>query len=466
MNKKFFFYTVIVLVCTCGCDDTDPISHVDIKDYQGYSLIWSDEFDEGEINSDNWVYELGDGTDYGLPSGWGNGELQLYTDDNSNASVVTDDQGNDVLEIRAFSNGQGEYSSAKLTTYEKLSVRYGKIEARIKLPQGQGLWPAFWMLGNNFQEHGWPSCGEIDILELLGNNPDRVTFNAHWVDHENKRKDDLGVYELSSGTFSEDYHVFTLDWSPEALEYSVDGQVYHTIAIDEWMLEFQRSAYLILNVAVGGSLPGSPDASTSFPQTMAVDYIRVYEQNDLVTDPEPLYDPAVETWGVWLDPDLYVHAVSTNFSGFGMMSNRSFGNGGEPNVNTTEDAIDGELALSLDFPGGSWGGLFFEMEEAIDATPYANGHLRFAAKVPSEFKDAEIKLESTGQVTSHQAFLVNYPPEDLGNGWVEYSIPFAELTDLDLTDLKIPFAMWNPIDQNDEFLVGSILIDNVRLTME
>ena len=457
-------FAIFVVFYSCGDNEVDTDSQ--IKQYDGYTLFWNDEFSDNAINLNHWVYELGDGTDYGLPVGWGNSELQLYSDDVSNASIVSDEEGNGFLEIRAFSNGQGDYSSAKLTTFEKVSVRYGKIEARVKLPEGQGLWPAFWMLGENFSEHGWPSCGEIDIFESLGHIPDKVTFNAHWVNQENKRQEDLGEFSLSNGKFSDDYHVFTLDWTPEELVYSVDGITQHTIPIDEGMLEFQRSAYLILNVAVGGNWPGNPDETTTFPQVMSVDYVRVYTQDNLNAGPEPEFDIATEFWGVYVDPNLYVHAVNDDFTAFGPMTNRSFGGGGEPLAEVSDEAINGDHALALEFPGDGWGGIFFEMENAIDASPYSNGHLKFAAKLPQDFKDAEIKLESTAQATSHQAFLVNYTPADIGDGWVEYSIPISDLTDLDVSDLKIPFAVWNPMNQNDQFLEGTILIDNLRMTMD
>jgi beta-glucanase (GH16 family) len=463
MNRFLIYLPLLVLIISCSHNDTNPGRH--ITNYNGYTLVWNDEFDQGSINPENWVHEIGDGTDYGLAVGWGNAELQLYSNDISNSSVVTDDEGNDVLEIRAFSNGQGKYSSAKLTTYQKLSIRYGKIEARIKLPEGQGIWPAFWMLGDNFPEYGWPGCGEIDILELLGHIPNHVTFNAHWVNGENDWEQALGEYTLSEGNFSDDFHVFTLDWTPTKLVYSVDGNELHTIPIDEGMLEFHRSAYLILNVAVGGNWPGNPDETTVFPQVMAVDYVRVYEQNDLQVDVEPAYDPAVETWGVWVDPNLYTYVVNEEFTDFGIMSLSSFGEAA-PIVSQTTDAVDGSDAIELDFPGGGWGGLFFTMDNAIDATSYASGHLKFAAKMPSNFTDAEIKLESTGQATFHSVFLVDYTPADLGDGWVEYSIPLSDLSDLDLTDLSIPFAFWNPYDDQGEFLDGTVIIDNLRLTID
>lgn len=463
MNRLLIYLPLLAMIVSCGDNDTQPGGN--ITKYSGYSLVWNDEFDQGSINTENWVHEIGDGTDYGLPRGWGNGELQLYTSDISNSSVVTDDEGNGVLEIRAFSNGQGAYSSAKLTTYQKLSIRYGKIEARVKLPEGQGIWPAFWMLGDNFPEYGWPSCGEVDIFEMLGHIPDHVTFNAHWVDGENAWEQELGEFTLSEGKFSDDFHVFTLDWTPTELVYSIDGNQTHSIPIDESMLEFQRSAYLILNVAVGGNWPGNPDGTTVFPQVMSVDYVRVYEQNDLQIDEEPAYDPAVETWGVWVDPNLYLYVVNTDFTEFGTMSLASFGEA-PPIVTETTEAIDGSSAIELDFPGGGWGGLYFLMDNALEATSFASGHLKFAAKLPANFSDAEIKLESTGQTTSHSVYLINYTPADLGDGWVEYSIPFSDLTDLDLTDLNIPFAFWNPIDDQEEYLGGKVIIDNLRLTKD
>lgn len=135
-------------------------------------------------------------------------------------------------------------------------------------------------------------------------------------------------------------------------------------------------------------------------------------------------------------------------------------------VSDTTVSVDGLTAMVMNFPGEGWGGLYFQMEEVIDASSYSDGHLKFAAKLPEAFRNAEVKLESSNQETAHQAYLINYEAVDIGDGWVEYSIPFADLTNLDITNLSVPFAFWNPIDDEGEFLKGIVLIDNVRLTID
>lgn len=478
-----FLIAILALgfLLACGSDnDDDGGGSSNIPSYDGFTLVWSDEFDDSTIDPSNWTYETGDGTDFGLPSGWGNNEKQIYQQDISNASI-REDGDRSVLSITAFQNGPGSYTSAKLTSRGLRSIRYGRIEASMKLPKGQGIWPAFWMLGDNFQDPiGWPGCGEIDIMEILGHEPNVSYSTIHYVlpddtpsdfPRGNIRGEVQGTYTLPSGDFSDDYHTWTLDWTPESLIFSVDGNVVNQVAIDEDMNEFLRSFYLIFNVAVGGRWPGDPDETTVFPQSMYVDYVRVYSIDDLSPADPPALDIVAETLGLLIDETISVHAIADDFTAFGEIAVNSYGGGGEPYVIADDNAIDGMQSLKFIYPGTNWGGGFFILEEGVDFTSYASGNLVFALKYPTTLKDAEIKLESSNQNTEGAVFLADYTPTDLGDGWMEYVIPVSDFTalGLDLSDLRIPFALWNPHDVSSTtdavvYFQGEILVDNIHFT--
>lgn len=233
-----------------------------------WKLVWSDEFDGTALNRSNWTPEIGTGS-----GGWGNNELQYYTDRSQNLQVTG---GNLVITARKESYGGMNYTSARIKTQNLKSFTYGKIEARIKLPSGQGLWPAFWMLGSNISTVGWPYSGETDIMERVNNNP-YVNGTVHW---------DAGghaEYGRVSGNldFSQ-YHVYSVEWDSKYIRWFVDGQQFNEFYIETGTgntEEFQRPFFLLLNLAVGGNWPGAPNDSTPFPAQMLVDYVRVYQDN-------------------------------------------------------------------------------------------------------------------------------------------------------------------------------------------
>lgn len=241
----------------------------------GWQLVWSDEF-EGPANSApdaaKWAYDLG-------ASGWGNRELQNYTKAPENVSL--DGHGN--LVIRAAGSLAGGFTSGRLKTKDKFSFTYGKVEARIRIPAGQGIWPAFWMLGEEIKSVGWPACGEIDIMENVGREPSMVHGTVHGPGYSGG-KGITSAYTLDGGQkFSDAFHTFSVIWTPESIEFFVDSTSYHKVTPaslpDGATWVFNKPFFLLLNVAVGGNWPGSPDASTVFPQTMLVDYVRVYVAN-------------------------------------------------------------------------------------------------------------------------------------------------------------------------------------------
>ena len=236
--------------------------------YPGYTLVWSEEFN-GTTLSDDWTFDIGTGN-----SGWGNNELQYYTDENFTLN-------NGILEITAKAetfNAQ-EYTSTRLKTQGLKSWEYGRIDVRAALPFGKGIWPAIWMLGDNITSVGWPSCGEIDIMELIGGeglNDRTVHGTAHWNQDGHALYGDS--FSLPSGKFADEFHVFSIIWDANSIKWYVDDILYNQLdTTPAEMSEFQNNFFLILNVAVGGNWPGSPDASTIFPQSMYVDYIRVFQ---------------------------------------------------------------------------------------------------------------------------------------------------------------------------------------------
>jgi beta-glucanase (GH16 family) len=246
-----------------------------------WNIVWSDEFNQpdGSVpDPTKWGYETGGG-------GWGNNELEYYTSRTNNARI---EGGQLVIEADQESYGGSSYTSARMLTKGKWSWTYGRMEARIKIPRGQGIWPAFWMLGTNIDSVSWPTCGEIDIMENIGKTSDRGT--AHGTIHGPQSGGDYnggsgvgGTYTLSGGAaLAADFHIFAVEWTTNQIKWFVDTNLYFTATPaslpsgSTWV--FTQPQFLLLNIAVGGNWPGNPDGTTLFPQQMLVDYVRVYEQ--------------------------------------------------------------------------------------------------------------------------------------------------------------------------------------------
>jgi beta-glucanase (GH16 family) len=244
-----------------------------------WNIVWNDEFNGPAINTSNWVFETGGG-------GWGNNELENYTSRTNNARIVN---GQLVIEADQESYGGNNYTSARMKTQGKWSWTYGRIEGRIKIPRGQGIWPAFWMLGTDIVPAGWPTCGEIDIMENIGKTSDQGT--EHGTIHGPQTPGvDYNYYAGVSGTYTlpggaalaDDFHIFTVEWTTNQIQWFLDSHQFFAAtpaSLPEgatWV--FTQPQFLVLNVAVGGNWPGNPDGTTSFPQQMVVDYVRVYQQ--------------------------------------------------------------------------------------------------------------------------------------------------------------------------------------------
>ncbi|MEM8927252.1 MAG: glycoside hydrolase family 16 protein [Bacteroidota bacterium] len=275
LGQKTLILSMFLLVLLgCETDDTQTVARLT-------TLVWEDNFDvDGAPDPNRWGYDLGDGTEQGLP-GWGNEELQYYTDRPENATIQ-----NGVLLITAREESfeGAEYTSARLLTKDLFEQQYGRFEARIRLPFGQGIWPAFWMLGADNDENPWPAAGEIDIMEYRGQEPTVLIGSVHgpgYFGGDAISKE----FTLENDRFDTGFHIFGIEWAPEFINFYVDDVLYNQITPEdieeetngqgEWV--FDKPFFILMNVAVGGTFVGSPNTETQFPQTMLVDYVRVYE---------------------------------------------------------------------------------------------------------------------------------------------------------------------------------------------
>lgn len=279
----------IMLACgsnksTTETDETmssdSPTKAASVASYEpghDYQLIWADEFEGTTIDSANWSRQV-------EPAGRFNEEWQRYTNSSDNAYIENNQL---ILKANHESNvhGMDQYTSARLHTAGKQAWKYGKIVARMKLPYGKGLWPAFWMLGNNIDENGgdtpWPFCGEIDILELYGTKDDGVVeANIHYADAKGEHGMLEAIhYKLEEGRFADDFHIFELEWDEQQIRWLVDGNEYASVDITgPDFTEFHNEYFILLNIAVGGTWAGRPDETTPFPQYMYVDWVRVYQK--------------------------------------------------------------------------------------------------------------------------------------------------------------------------------------------
>lgn len=279
MNKNKINKTKIILInsslmvlffviSSCSTDEKQTVTNFT-------QLVMADEFNiDGAPNSNIWSYEIGTGT-----NGWGNNELQYYTDRTEN---VTAQNGVLIITAKQEQFEGSSYTSARLISKGKFEQTYGRYEARIRVPYGKGIWPAFWLLGDDSNgTKVWPQIGEIDIMEYIGSEPSRMFGTVHGPGYSGGESISKS-YVLQNDRFDNGFHIFGIEWGPDYINYYVDDVLYNQITPDdvpgEWVFN-QGPFYIILNLAVGGALPGSPNAETVFPQTMLVDYVRVYKNS-------------------------------------------------------------------------------------------------------------------------------------------------------------------------------------------
>ena len=244
---------------------------------QEYELVWSDEFDGTEVDTTKWSFQIGDACDLPVGCGWGNFELQWYRKENATVS-----DGNLTISAKEESFMGANYTSVRMRTLGKGDWTFGRFEMRAILPEGQGLWPAFWLLFSEETYGGWAASGEIDIMELTGDEPETIFGTIHYGGEFPANTFTGSDFTLPSGKFSDDFHVFAVEWEYGEIRWFVDDSLYATQT--QWFstggifpAPFDHNMHILLNVAVGGTLPGPPDATTVFPQTMVVDYVRVFQ---------------------------------------------------------------------------------------------------------------------------------------------------------------------------------------------
>ena len=281
MNKNFlaatgiYFWLSVLTTPALASDALTDVNSTAAVPKVDWNLIWSDEFNlaDGSVpDATKWSYDTGG-------NGWGNQELEYYTARTNNARI---EDGKLVIEARQEKFKGKNHTSARLQTKNKCSWTYGRIEARMKIPRGQGIWPAFWMLGTNIASVSWPACGEIDIMENIGKEPGTVHGTVHGPGYSG----DAGIGGPSTlpggAALADDFHVYAIEWETNRIRWFLDRQVYFTLtpanlpAGKEWV--FNQPHFLLLNLAVGGGWPGYPDATTTFPQRITVDYVRVYSK--------------------------------------------------------------------------------------------------------------------------------------------------------------------------------------------
>jgi beta-glucanase (GH16 family) len=278
MLSKRMVWFVLTTVTACGTSTAAQVNSP--APNAAWVLVWSDEFNRqsgSPVDSSKWVMETGG-------DGWGNRELEYYTNRPQN---VYQQDGNLVIKVLSerYTGVNGvtrDYTSGRLKTQGKFSQAYGRFEARIKIPRGQGIWPAFWMLGDDIEKQGWPACGEIDIMENIGKEPALVHGTIHGPGYSGAAGIGSPYSLADKKPFADDFHLYAVEWEPNAIRFYVDKDLYATRTPADlpkgakWV--YDHPFFLLLNVAVGGDWPGNPDATSVFPQTMLVDYVRVYRR--------------------------------------------------------------------------------------------------------------------------------------------------------------------------------------------
>lgn len=443
-----FFATLLILV---GCDKISAPQPVpDVTTPANYTLIWADEFEQRSTSpdSDKWSYDLGYGG-----NGWGNDEWQLYTNTPENVRV---ENGNlvisavwDSLNYPVPGKRNGSVTSGRINTKNKFSFKYGNVQARIKIPTDMGMWPAFWMLGANFDTAGWPQCGEIDIMEAspLYHNDRTSMFTVHWWDEDLAQHSSYGTRIQLSSPLSDDYHVYEVEWDESRIVGKIDGIIYFVKVIDpEDMDEFLREFFLIFNVAVGGNLGGTPDSSTNWPQSMYVDWVRVYQKEQslipietfgLFTDETPVDDGLT----VGLDAEIYVWENTL--------------------TGVTIPPYEGSNVIAWATTGVGWFGGGISSNTPLDLSGFAEGSIKFMIQIPANVR-FKIGINDAQGNESYVTFPANQTAYGLvRNGeWGQAVIPVSAIRgNVDLQILSYEFIILEENGTQCQFAIDDIYWD-------
>jgi beta-glucanase (GH16 family) len=485
LNKRFsnlirLFAIISLSYITVSCgdgNDPQPVYDTAINPEDAYSLVWSDEFDvDGAPDVRNWRIEEGFGV---------NNEWQTYTDDAKNLRV----EGGNLIISAQCSNGatnpalcnsadkDGTITSARINTNDKVEVKYGKIQARIKMPPGKGTWPAFWMLGGDFPEKPWPRAGEIDIVEVhqFYSNIFTTHFTMHWCDDSIPGpvpcefvpgRVFYGQLKKLDSALSDDYHVYEADWDEKRVVGKIDGVNYFTKPIDpDTEEEFLNRFFMILNVAVGGDLGGPPNDSTTWPQEMLVDWVRVYEKNkpdvvELVPDDRTAPFPFVR----------FVN--SAEFGGDSVVATiqRTVSEDDEDFAAITPPAVTpltGNTVVEFDYESAntffSGGAFLFNRKDLSDYTKVV---FSLDSTAFPDYDDISIEMQDerfTGDGTPGKASLLlsKYTPITTAGNWNTYEIPLSDFTGVKLDNVVL-WGFWNPVNTADQMIAGTLYVDDIQ----
>lgn len=458
MKKRTLFnaaVTLIIVLLLAGCDSvTDPDPVPDTTPSANYQLIWSEEFDQSDTVPDpaRWNYDLGYGYN-GNNDGWGNDEWQNYTDSEANVRV---EDGKLILTATWDSTNyiapgkrDGSVTSGRINTKDKFSVQYGKVQGRIKPPTGAGMWPAFWMLGSNFDDIGWPQCGEIDIMEMspLYHDDQTSICTVHWWDDDSGSHQSYGSTRVLGESLSNDFHIFEIEWDSQRIVGRIDGMTYMVKTIDQdTMDEFLNDFYLIVNVAVGGGFGGFPDETTPWPQTMEVDWIRVYQR-------ESTEEP-VETFGIFTDETPVDAGLTVGLDAQIYVWENTLAQGGiQP--------YEGDNGISWVTTGAGWFGAGIESEQPLDLSDFAGGNLNFMIKIPADVT-FQIGINDT---EGHESY-VTFPGGETAYGlertgdWGQAVVPVQEIMGMvDLTKVGYVFMIKEENGAQCQLAIDDIYLD-------
>jgi beta-glucanase (GH16 family) len=455
-KTQYLIFLAVLFLFFMGCDKIlAPKPVPDTGDLANYTLVWEDDFnqDSKTLNPDNWNYELGYGGD-----GWGNDEWQQYTNSLDNIKV---EDGNlvitavwDSVSYPVPGKRDGSITSARINSKNKFSVKFGKIQARIKVPTDDGMWPAFWMLGTNYDSQGWPQCGEIDIMEVspLLHGNDTAMSTVHWWDDDSASHVYEGSTKKLSEPLSNDYHIYEVEWDESRIVGKIDGMSYFVKVIDpSTMDEFFKKFFLIFNVAVGGSLGGSPTANTNWPQSMYVDWVRVYQKDSSLIP--------IQTYGIFTDETPVDAALQ-------------IGVNAEVYVweNTLSTALlppyEGANVLSWSTTGQGWFGAGVSSNSPLDLSTFEEGNINFWIKIPA---NVTFKI-GINDAMSNQSY-VTFPANQTAFGltrngeWGKATIPVSAIKgNVDLEIVSYEFIILEEQGSQCEFAIDDIYWDGGGLT--
>jgi len=445
---------IIMIIALTGCDKiTEPVSVEDTTAPIKYELSWSEEFDQQSttLNPDIWNYDLGYGD-----NGWGNNEWQLYTNSSDNVKVQ---DGMLMLTAQCVSGipgkRNGSITSARINTKNKFSQKYGKVEARIKVPASTGIWPAFWMLGSNIDLASWPKCGEIDIMEIspLYHNDKTTMCTVHWYDEQTASNQNYGTHKEMNVPLTADFHNYSVEWDKQRIIGKIDGITYFVKTIDPaTMSEFLNKFFLVLNVAVGGNLGGIPDNTTQWPQTMFVDWIRVYEAVSSSTE--------IKTFGIFTDKTPVDARITPGSDADIYVWDNTLAQGAYP-------PYEGNGVLTWITRGTGWFGAGIKSRLPLDLSNFEAGNLKFRIKIPSNVT-FQIGIND---MSGHESF-VSFPAGETKYGlvrsadWGQATIPYSDLKgSVDLENLDYVFIIKEANGVDCHFAIDDIYLDGGNIAL-